>query len=256
MIFKVIWWSIKIIAVCLLVAIISNQEGISEIEWIGWKMEVPTSILIGGLIILILIILWIYNLWKIILNLPSKIFRMIRENRQKSGYNALAYGLVASSAGDVESAQKYAAQAKRLLDNKELNLVVKSPLITSIDKLNIFESLLKKINANELTSTFLKVIEKNKRFSNLASIITQFMNINSQKRGDVLADITSAGELNDDQKNNITNQLKSILGDKLSLSFDVDKSIMGGLIVKVGSKMIDTSLANKINKLKIAMKGA
>ncbi len=145
---------------------------------------------------------------------------------------------------------------KILKDNKELSLVVKSPLITSIDKLNIFESLLKKINANELTSTFLKVIEKNKRFSNLASIITQFMNINSQKRGDVLADITSADELNDDQKNNITNQLKSILGDKLSLSFDVDKNIMGGLIVKVGSKMIDTSLANKINKLKIAMKGA
>jgi F-type H+-transporting ATPase subunit delta len=143
-----------------------------------------------------------------------------------------------------------------LKDNKELSLVIKSPLITSVDKLNIFESLLKKINANELTSTFLKVIEKNKRFSNLASIITQFMNINSQKRGDVLADITSADELNDDQKNNITNQLKSILGDKLSLSFDVDKNIMGGLIVKVGSKMIDTSLANKINKLKIAMKGA
>jgi len=143
-----------------------------------------------------------------------------------------------------------------LKDNKELSLVIKSPLITSVDKLNIFESLLKKINANELTTTFLKVIEKNKRFSNLVSIITQFMNINSQKRGNVLADIKSADELNDDQKNNITNQLKSILGDKLSLSFDVDKNIMGGLIVKVGSKMIDTSLANKINKLKIAMKGA
>ena len=141
-------------------------------------------------------------------------------------------------------------------DNKELSLVVKSPLISSSDKQNIIETLLKKINANELTNTFIKVIEKNKRFSNLASIITQFININSQKRGDVIADITSADELNDDQKNNITNQLKSILGDKLSLSFDVDKNIMGGLIVKVGSKMIDTSLANKINKLKIAMKGA
>ena len=82
------------------------------------------------------------------------------------------------------------------------------------------------------------------------------MCIRDRKRGDVIADITSADELNDDQKNNITNQLKSILGDKLSLSFDVDKNIMGGLIVKVGSKMIDTSLANKINKLKIAMKGA
>ena len=145
---------------------------------------------------------------------------------------------------------------KILKDNKELNLVIKSPLITSSDKLNIFESLLKKINANQLTNTFLKVIEKNKRFSNLTSIITQFIKINSHKRGDILAGITSADELNDDQKNNITNQLKKILGDKLLLSFDVDKNIIGGLIVKVGSKMIDTSLANKINKLKIAMKGA
>ncbi len=143
-----------------------------------------------------------------------------------------------------------------LKDNKELNLVVKSPLISSQDKLNIFENLLKKINANELTDTFIKVIEKNKRFSNLASIISQFITINSQKRGDVMADITSANELNDEQKSNISNQLKNILGDKLSLSFDVDKNIMGGLIVKVGSKMIDTSLANKINRLKIAMKGA
>ncbi|MGA0449459.1 MAG: ATP synthase F1 subunit delta, partial [Methylophilaceae bacterium] len=99
-----------------------------------------------------------------------------------------------------------------LKDNKELSLVVKSPLISSSDKQNIFETLLKKINANELTNTFIKVIEKNKRFSNLASIIAQFININSQKRGDVIADITSADELNDDQKNNITNQLKSILG--------------------------------------------
>ena len=71
-----------------------------------------------------------------------------------------------------------------------------------------------------------------------------------------LADITSADELSDDQRANIKEQLSTILGDKLSLNFKVDKKIIGGLIVKVGSKMIDTSLANKINKLKIAMKGA
>ncbi len=137
-----------------------------------------------------------------------------------------------------------------------MNLVIKSPLVSSQDKLSILDKLLLKINANKLTSTFLKVLEKNKRFSNLASIISQFININSQKRGDVLADVTSADKLNDEQKTNITNQLKNILGDKLSLNFDVDKNIIGGLIVKVGSKMIDTSLINKINKLKIAIKGA
>ncbi|PPR50289.1 MAG: ATP synthase subunit delta [Alphaproteobacteria bacterium MarineAlpha5_Bin5] len=145
---------------------------------------------------------------------------------------------------------------KLLKENKDLNLVIKSPLVSSQDKLSILDKLLLKINANKLTSTFLKVLEKNKRFSNLASIISQFININSQKRGDVLADVTSADKLNDEQKTNITNQLKNILGDKLSLNFDVDKNIIGGLIVKVGSKMIDTSLINKINKLKIAIKGA
>ena len=104
--------------------------------------------------------------------------------------------------------------------------------------------------------TFLKVIEKNKRFSNIYSIISQFININAYNRGGVLADITSAEELYDEQKQNINEQLKNTLGKKLSLNFKVDKKIIGGLVVKVGSKMIDTSLANKINKLKIAMKGA
>ena len=143
-----------------------------------------------------------------------------------------------------------------LIENKDLNLIVKSPLVNSQDKLSILVELIKKISANQITLTFFKVLEKNKRFSNLLSIINQFININSQKRGNVFADITSAEELNNEQKINITNQLKNILGNKLSLSFDVDKNIIGGLIVKVGSKMIDTSIANKINKLKIAMRGA
>ena len=143
-----------------------------------------------------------------------------------------------------------------LNDHKDLHLVINSPLIASTDKLEILEKLLLNIKANKLTLTFLKVLEQNKRFSNLYSIISQFININAYNRGDVLADITSADELNDEQRKNIKEQLKNTLGKKLSLKFIVDKKIIGGLVVKVGSKMIDTSLANKINKLKIAMKGA
>ena len=143
-----------------------------------------------------------------------------------------------------------------LNDHKDLHLVIKSPLIVSTDKLDILEKLLLNIKANKLTLTFLKVLEQNKRFSNLYSIISQFININAYNRGDVLADITSAEELNDEQRKNIKEQLKNTLGEKLSLKFIIDKKIIGGLVVKVGSKMIDTYLANKINKLKIAMKGA
>ena len=71
-----------------------------------------------------------------------------------------------------------------------------------------------------------------------------------------MADVTSADELSDKQKNEIKDQLKSILGEKLSLNFNVDNKILGGLIVKIGSKMIDSSLASKINKLKVAIEGA
>ena len=145
---------------------------------------------------------------------------------------------------------------KCIQENKDLKLLAKSPLITSSDKLNIFEKILSKQKADNLTNTFLKVISSNKRFLKLSSIISQFLKINSQKRGDVLADVTSADELSDSQKNGIKDQLKQILREKLSLNFNVDKKIIGGLIVKVGSKMVDSSLATKINKLKIAMREA
>tara|TARA_Y100000590_G_scaffold451845_1_gene593964 strand:+ start:88 stop:645 length:558 start_codon:yes stop_codon:yes gene_type:complete len=140
--------------------------------------------------------------------------------------------------------------------NKDLRLLIKSPLVSSQDKLEIFAKILLKLDANELTYNFIKVIASNKRFAYLQLIISQFIKINSQKRGDIIADITSAEELSDIQKNEIQNKLKTKLGDKLSLNYKIDNSIIGGLIVKVGSKMIDSSLASKINKLKIAMKGA
>ena len=145
---------------------------------------------------------------------------------------------------------------KALKESSELRQVIKSPLVNSDEKHNILLKLFSKVNLHNLTTTFLKVLDNNKRISNIGSIILQFKKINSEKRGDITADITSANILSDDEKNNITNQLKKSLGEKLSLNFDVDEDIIGGLIVKVGSKMIDTSIANKINKLKIAMKGA
>ena len=145
---------------------------------------------------------------------------------------------------------------KVMKESSELRHVIKSPLVNSEEKLNILLKIFAGSSFNNLTTTFLKVLDNNKRISNILSIILQFKKINSEKRGDIAADVTSANELSEDEKNNITNQLKNTLGQKLSLNFNVDKEIIGGLIVKVGSKMIDTSIANKINKLKIAMKGA
>jgi len=171
-------------------------------------------------------------------------------------YASAMYDL-ASEKKVIDSVLENLQDLKKTIDNsKELTLLIKSPLISSNDKLEILIKLISSSNFNELSVTFLKVVSKNKRFASLTSMISQFVNINDNKRGNVLADVTSADEISEKQRVNIKDQLRIILGDKLSLNFMVDKKIIGGLIIKVGSKMIDTSLANKINKLKIAMKGA
>ncbi len=173
-----------------------------------------------------------------------------------SRYGSALYNLASEKKCVDEILNDFVLVEETLNESSELRQVIRSPLINSEEKLNILLKIFDGSNFNNLTKTFLKVLDNNKRISNLSSIILQFKKINSDKRGDISADVTSANELSEDDKNNITNQLKSSLGQKLSLNFDVDKDIIGGLIVKVGSKMIDTSIANKISKLKIAMKGA
>ena len=145
-------------------------------------------------------------------------------------YGYALYDLAAENKCIDDIINNFDSVDKVLKESSDLKRVIQSPLVNSEVKLNILLTIFSKNNLHKLTTTFLKVLDKNKRISNLSSIILQFKKI--------------------------TNQLKNSLGQKLSLNFDVDKNIIGGLIVKVGSKMIDTSIANKINKLKIAIKGA
>ena len=100
--------------------------------------------------------------------------------------------------------------------NNDFNLLIKSPLITSNEKLNVLQKILSDHSANILTSNFIKVISHNKRINFLSEIILRYETINVEKRGDVIADITSAEELSDQQRNGIKDQLRSILGEKLS----------------------------------------
>ena len=171
-------------------------------------------------------------------------------------YGSALYNLASEKKCIDEILNDFEIVQKILNESSELRKVIKSPLVNSEEKLKILLKIFSSLKFNDLTITFLKVLDNNKRISNLSSIILQFKKLNSEKRGDIAADITSANELSEEEKNNISNELKNTLGQKLSLNFDVDKDIIGGLIIKVGSKMIDTSIANKINKLKIAMKGA
>ena len=139
-------------------------------------------------------------------------------------------------------------------ENKDFLLLLENPVISSDDKYNIILKILEKNDANNILFNFIKVISKNKRFAFFIDIINRFKEINNEKRGNIIADITSAEELSELQKKNLINNLSASLGKKITLNYKVDKSIIGGLIIKVGSRMIDSSLFTKINKLKLAMK--
>ena len=145
---------------------------------------------------------------------------------------------------------------KYINQSNDFNLLISNPIIASSEKLKIIQKILSYNTINTLTSRFIQVISSNKRINFLSEIIAKYNSINNKKRGNVIADITSAEELSEEQKKGIKDQLSSILGEKLSLNFKIDNKIIGGLIVKVGSIMIDSSLNSKINKLEIAMKGA
>ena len=141
-------------------------------------------------------------------------------------------------------------------NNKDFNLLLKSHLISPQEKLKIINIILKDNNSNKLLFNFMNIISKNNRFIFLINIISRFNEINAEKRGDILIDITSAEKLTDKQKINIQNELNSYLKGKLKINYKINKSIIGGLIFKVGSKMIDSSITTKINRLKLAMKEA
>ena len=88
MMISIFWWLFRLAFICILVAVLVAQEGNTEIVWLGWKANIPTSLLIGSFIIAISIILWVNNMWKMIINFPYQISKSIKDRKQKKACSA------------------------------------------------------------------------------------------------------------------------------------------------------------------------
>lgn len=106
-----------------------------------------------------------------------------------------------------------------------------------------------------LTRNFMGVLARNGRLAQLGSIITAFGKLAAAHRGEITAEVTSAHPLSDAQLDALRAKLKAGLGASVAVDLTVDPAILGGLVVKVGSRMIDSSLRTKIDTLGQAMKG-
>lgn len=139
-------------------------------------------------------------------------------------------------------------------DSEDLTRLIKSPVFSTDDQVRAIDALLAKAKISDMTANFIRVVARNRRLFVLPAIISSFRRMAADARGEVAGDVTSAVKLTAAQRKELQAALKAKVGKDVALNEIVDPSILGGLIVKVGSQMIDTSIRTKLTSLKMMMK--
>jgi F-type H+-transporting ATPase subunit delta len=141
-----------------------------------------------------------------------------------------------------------------LSSSEDLTRLIRSPVFSADDQLKAISAILDKAGIGGLVGNFLRVVAKNRRLFAVPAMITAFRRIAAEYRGEIAAEVTSAHALTPDQENELKAALKDVAGKDVAITVTVDPSLLGGIIVKVGSRQIDTSLRTKLNSLKLALK--
>ncbi len=162
---------------------------------------------------------------------------------------------LAQEAKAVDATQKALAKITALVEkNSDFARMLASPIISSEEKAGAIDAILKKLKTPTLCANFVRLVAKHDRLIVLPTMIEVFNNIAQKERGEAEAEIISAGKLSKSQLDLLAKTLKKKIGKTITLQTHVDPSLIGGLIVKVGSQMIDNSLKTKLNAMKVAMK--
>jgi len=143
---------------------------------------------------------------------------------------------------------------KSLSGSEDLTRLIKSPVFSTEDQVRAIDALLAKSKTSDMTANFIRVVAQNRRLFVLPAIIESFRRMAADARGEVAGDVTSAVKLTAAQLKDLKAALKAKVGKDVALNEIVDPSVLGGLIVKVGSQMIDTSIRTKLTSLKMMMK--
>ncbi len=140
-------------------------------------------------------------------------------------------------------------------ESADFRALVTSPLIGRADAGKTIRALVPSLGLDPITGRFLGVLADNGRLSELKSVIRIVRELASGHRGETRAEVTSAHPLGDDQIAALKTKLKARVGSDVSIDAKVDPSLLGGIVVRLGSQMIDASIRTKLNTLATAMKG-
>jgi F-type H+-transporting ATPase subunit delta len=136
----------------------------------------------------------------------------------------------------------------------DLTRLVRSPVFSGDEQAKALVAVLDKAGVKGIAANFLRVVAGNRRLFAAREMIRGFNALVARHKGEVTAQVTVAEQLSDARMGEIRDALKQVTGKDVQVDVDVDPSIIGGLKVKLGSRMIDASLRTKLNSIKIAMK--
>jgi F-type H+-transporting ATPase subunit delta len=144
-----------------------------------------------------------------------------------------------------------------IADSADLSRLVRSPVFDADEQLKALSAVLAKAGIDGLAANFLRVITTNRRLFAVRDMIRGYRALVARHKGEVTAHVTVAERLSDTHLDTLKSALKSVTSGKdIDLDVKIDPAIIGGLIVKVGSRMVDSSLRTKLNSIKLAMKEA
>ncbi len=173
---------------------------------------------------------------------------------QIAGRYAKALFELAGEAKALEAVEAALERFLMLLDGSEdLRRLVANPVFTAEEQGGAIASLLKAAAINGLAANFIRLVAAKRRLFLLRSMISGFKALLAARNGIVAAEVTVAAPLSEQHRAAVLAALEGQAGGKIALSEKVDPSIIGGLVVKMGSRMIDASLKTKLNAMKLAM---
>jgi F-type H+-transporting ATPase subunit delta len=143
-----------------------------------------------------------------------------------------------------------------LSESADLTRLVRSPVFSADEQAKALIAVLERAGIKGIAANFLRVVASNRRLFAVREIIRGFNALVAKHKGEVTADVTVAAPLNDARLDEIRDTLRAVTGKDVQVHVDVDPSIIGGLKVKLGSRMVDASLRTKLNTIKFAMKEA
>ena len=164
---------------------------------------------------------------------------------------------VASQAGAIASVEKdMASLQKALSESKELQVLLNNPVYSKEQQLNVIQDIARKASCHALTINFMGVLAHNGRLNALSNIMTAFFKEMERRHGIMEAQVVSACALTEAQQQTLAQTLSAKTSKKIKLSMTVDPTLLGGMVVTVGSKMIDDSIKTRLQQLKNEMIGS